>query len=92
MFAVLAVATAPLAAADAEDEFLDALASGGISIPRDRDEKVVAAGHGICREFETGGDYADAVDYVDGALVGNRSLANLFVSAATNAFCPKYSP
>jgi hypothetical protein len=89
--ALVALATAPQAAASPEDEFLAALADGGISVPSNATGNVIGGGHGVCRGWASGASYADGVADVTGALGGNQSLARVFVRAATSVFCPKYA-
>jgi hypothetical protein len=91
VLALVAIATAPHAAASPNDEFLDALADGGISVPSNMTENVIGGGRGICRGWARGASYADGVADVAGALGGNQSLARVFVRAATIKLCPKYA-
>jgi Protein of unknown function (DUF732) len=89
-FAVVAIVTAPPAAAGPEADFLAALAEGGLSVPASANFRVVSAGHSVCGGFSSGDSYKDALASVAGALGGNSSLAGTFVRAAASSFCPKY--
>jgi hypothetical protein len=91
VFALVAVATAPSSAASPDQEFLDALASSGMSVPAKANPQVVNQGHLVCRRFADGNSYSDAVASVAGGLGGNRGLAGAFVRAATTTLCPKYT-
>jgi hypothetical protein len=51
--------TAPHAAASPNDEFLDALADGGISVPSNATENVIGGGRGVGRGWASGASYAD---------------------------------
>src|SRR5258705_3098074 len=90
VFAVIAVATAPPAAAGPEADFLAALAAGGLSVPASATFRVVSGGHSVCAGFSSGDSYKDVIASVAGALGGNSSLAGTFVRAAASSFCPKY--
>ena len=91
VFALAVMATAPHAAASPEEEFLSALAKGGISVPAAKNQQVISGGHSVCSSWSSGASYADAVAGVAGGLGGNRHLAGVFVRAATDVFCPKYT-
>jgi Protein of unknown function (DUF732) len=91
VFAVIAIATAPPAAAGPEADFLGALADGGLSVPANANFRVISAGRSVCSGFSSGDSYKDAIAGVAGAFGGNNSLAGTFVSAAVSSFCPKYA-
>jgi hypothetical protein len=89
-FAVVAMATAPPAAAGPEADFLAALANGGLSVPASANFRVISAGHSVCAGFSSGDSYKDAIAAVAGAFGGNKSMAGTFVGAAVSSFCPEY--
>ena len=90
VFAVVAITTAPLAAASPEDDFLDALAVGGLTFPARAAQPIAAHGHLVCQGFATGDSYTDAVADAALGLGGNRGLGDKFVRAAISTLCPKY--
>jgi Protein of unknown function (DUF732) len=89
-FAIVAVATAPLATAGPDADFLSALARAGLTVPAASTMRTVSAGHAVCAGFASGDSYKDATADIAGALGGNRSLAGTFVSAAASSLCPNY--
>jgi hypothetical protein len=93
VFALLAIAIAPLAAADAEDDFVGALARSGLSFPPQAKSGVINAGHTVCQGFSNGASYKQVVEGVSQKGLGaNRSLAGTFVQAAARTLCPQYLP
>ena len=92
VFALLAIATAPLALASPDTEFLDALASNGLSVPPQARLGVISAGHSVCRDFANGDSFKDAVaDIAKRGLGGSQSLAATFVTTAANSLCPEFT-
>lgn len=91
LFALVATATAPHAFASPEDDFLKALAAGGISIPSKMTPQAIQGGHQVCQAWTSGASYPDTVGQVVRATGGTQALAGLFVRAATNSFCPNYA-
>jgi hypothetical protein len=90
-FALAAIATAPGATASPDNEFLDALANGGISYPAIVTPSLVNAGHTVCRRFAKGDSYPDISIYVANGLGNNKGLTGTFISAATSTLCPMYT-
>jgi hypothetical protein len=90
VFAFITVATAPFAAATPDQEFLDALADGGVTFPSKATQQGITHGHMVCQDFASGATFTDAVGGVAGGMGGNQRLAGQFVRAATNTLCPKY--
>jgi Protein of unknown function (DUF732) len=90
VFALLAIAAAPLAWASPDSEFLDALSNGGLSFPPQATPHVINGGHAVCQDFAHGASYADVVTGIAGPLGGNQRLAGTFVRAAASSLCPKY--
>jgi hypothetical protein len=95
VFALLAIATAPLASASPETEFLDALASNGLAVPPQARPGVISAGHsvcGVCGDFAKGDSFKEAVaDIAKRGLGGSQSLAATFVTTATSSLCPEFA-
>jgi hypothetical protein len=91
VFALLALATPPLASASPDSEFLDALASNGLSVPPQARSGVVSAGHSVCRDFANGDSFKEAVADIAGrGLGGSQTLAATFVTTATSSLCPEF--
>jgi hypothetical protein len=91
VFALLVIATAPLATASPDTEFVDALASKGLSIPPQAKRAVITAGHSVCRDFANGTSFEDAVAKIAGRGVNaDQSLAATFVKTATTMLCPEF--
>ncbi len=88
--AMLALAAAPLAGADADDDFLDALADGGLSFPPAAVDGVIGGGHSVCQGWAAGDSYSDRVTDVAANIGGSQGLARVFVDAATSTLCPEY--
>jgi hypothetical protein len=89
----LAIAIAPPAAADADDDFVGALAKSGLSFPPQAKSGVINAGHTVCQGFSNGSSYKQVVEGVSQKGLGaNRSLAGTFVQAAALTLCPQYLP
>jgi len=91
MFALVALATAPLATASPDDQFLKALAGNGISFPAQMNSQVISGGHQVCKGWASGASSADEISMVAKASGLGNSQASVVVRAATNAFCPNYS-
>ena len=92
VFALLAIATAPYATASPDTDFLDALASNGLSVPPQARLGVISAGHSVCRDFANGDSFKEAVsDIAKRGLGGSQSLASTFVTTATSELCPEFS-
>jgi hypothetical protein len=91
VFAVVALATAPLAAASPEDDFLNTLTDSGISFPARMNPMVISGGHQVCKGWDSGASSTDVINAVTKASGLGNSQASVVVRAATNAFCPKYA-
>jgi len=91
VFALAALATAPLATASPEDQFLKALADNGISFPASMNSEVISGGHQVCQGWASGASSADEISTVSEASGLDNSKASVVVRAATNAFCPNYT-
>jgi Protein of unknown function (DUF732) len=91
VFALLAIATAPLAAASPDDEFLSALTRNGISFPPQAGISLISAGHSVCHKLGKGDSHQDVTAYIAKAFGGNMGLTGSFISAATSTLCPQYS-
>jgi hypothetical protein len=91
VFALLAIAMPPVAAASPDTEFLDALASNGLSVPPQARSGVINAGHSVCRDFADGDSFKEAVAAIAKmGLGGSQSLAATFVTTATTSLCPEF--
>ena len=90
-FAAIALASAPLGAADSDEEFLAALAEGGMTIPATAQDSVVGGGRQVCNGWDAGDSYADGITEFAGELGGNRGLAEVFIRAATSTLCPEHT-
>jgi Protein of unknown function (DUF732) len=91
VFAVVALATAPQAAASPEDEFLKALADSGISFPAKMNSSVISGGRQVCKGWDSGASSWDVINAVTVASGLGNSQARAVVRAATKAFCPNYA-
>jgi hypothetical protein len=90
VFAIVALATAPLATASPDDDFLKALADGGISVPASMSSEVIGGARQLCKGWSSGASSSDQVSMVAKATGLGNSQASMVVRAATNAYCPKY--
>lgn len=84
---VIALATAPIAAAGPEEDFLIAVAAAGIA-SGDADQ-LIALGKSVCTDQAAGTAFNQAVQNVAAARGWSAGQAGAFVSAATAAFCPQ---
>jgi hypothetical protein len=91
LFALVAMATAPQAAATPEEDFLSALTRSGFSYSAAVAPQVVQTGHSVCSGWASGNTYADAVATIAKTTGGSQGIAGVFVRAATTSFCPKYA-
>jgi hypothetical protein len=91
VFALLAIATAPLATASPDDDFLAALTRSGISFPAQAHGSLLNAGHSVCTQLGKGVSMKDVTADVDKGFGGNKGLSASFVSAATSTLCPEYA-
>jgi hypothetical protein len=88
VFALVGLATAPLATtASPDDQFLKALAGNGISFPAQMNSQVISGGHQVCTGWASGASCADEISTVANASGLGNSQASAVVRAATNAFC-----
>jgi hypothetical protein len=90
VFAVVALATAPLATASPDDVFLKALADGGISFPASMNSTIISGGRQLCKGWASGASFSDVVGMVTRSTGLGKSQAGVVVRAATNAYCPNY--
>ena len=94
IFGVLAMAIASpsVARADADDQFVNALAAQGITGPRGA---IIAAGHTVCDEVAPvatgrGKSKGAQLDDVMNALNVGPYEAWFVISTAKNIYCPQY--
>jgi hypothetical protein len=90
--AVAAVATAPLAVASPDDDFLKALADSGIPVPASIQPQVINGGHQVCKFWSQSQKpkSEDVIGAVAKAANLNNDQATVLVRAATTVYCPKY--
>jgi hypothetical protein len=91
VFALVAIATAPLAAATPEDDFLQALARAGFTFPAAATPQVIHGGYAVCHDFASGDSYKGAVSSITSSTGGSQNIASAFVRAATSALCPNFT-
>ncbi|MFG1931398.1 DUF732 domain-containing protein [Mycobacterium sp. NPDC048908] len=91
VFALLATATSPLAAASPDDDFLAALTRNGLSFPAQAGPSLLTAGHSVCSKLGKGDTYKEVTVYIEKAFGGNKGLSGGFVSAATSTLCPEFA-
>jgi hypothetical protein len=87
---VVALTFAPSAAAVPEDDFLDAIASNGITWEPAGTPAVIDTGQAVCTDSGNGIDFSQEVAELVSATGWSLEQAGAFVGAATGAFCPRY--
>jgi hypothetical protein len=85
-----ALALAPSAAAVPEDDFLDAIASNGITWEPADTPAVLDTGQAVCTDWTNGVSFSQEVAELVSATGWTLEQAGAFVGAATGAFCPRY--
>jgi hypothetical protein len=91
VFALLAIATPPLAAASPDDDFLSALTRNGISYPPQAGLSLLSAGHSVCQKLSKGADSREVTADITKGFGGNQGLSGSFMDAASSTLCPQYS-
>ena len=86
--AAAAFASAPLAAASPESNFLDALETQGVTWEGATPANMVAAGQGVCQDWGNGATFAQEVASLEPHL--DTEDAAFLIGAATAAFCPQH--
>jgi hypothetical protein len=86
----LALTLAPAAAAVPEDDFLDAIASNGITWEPVDTPAVIETGQAVCTDWGNGVGFSQEVAELVSATGWTLEQAGAFVGAATGAFCPRY--
>ncbi|HEX2290427.1 MAG TPA: DUF732 domain-containing protein, partial [Pseudonocardiaceae bacterium] len=86
--AAAAFASAPLAAADPESDFLNALESQGVTWDGATPANMVAAGQGVCQDWDSGATFAQEVASLEAHM--SMEDAAFLIGAATAAFCPQH--
>lgn len=81
-------APTPASNAGPEDRFINALNGQGITWPGATRANMLAAGRGVCTDWDAGATFNQEVDSLTPAL-GAENAAFL-IGAATAAFCPHY--
>lgn len=84
-----ALACAPIAAATAEDQFLDELNTLNITLPGKTPSDVIAAGYTTCADLRSGTSVLDEMSAVEHTY--HFTQGTLFVSAATTNICPEFA-
>ncbi|MCH9735080.1 MAG: DUF732 domain-containing protein [Actinomycetia bacterium] len=88
--AAAALATAPAAFADPEDDFLILISKGGITWPPEKTALVIETGKAVCGDFAKGASFDQEVADLRSATSWSEDRAGYFIDAATQAFCPEY--
>jgi hypothetical protein len=86
-----ALATAPTAAAKPEDVFVQLLSEAGLTWPSGDTPAIIAAGKGVCEDFDAGNSWSQEVQGIDDASGFDHYDADYFAVAAVNAFCPEHA-
>jgi|GEM_PF-1683499 hypothetical protein len=89
-FAAVAVATAPAAFADPEDDFLALIARGGITWPSEKTAQVIETGKAVCGDFARGASFEQEVTDLTSVTSWSDDRAAYFIGAVTATFCPEY--
>jgi len=87
----IALATSPLAVAKPEDQFIQLLQDAGLTWPPGDTEAIIAAGKGVCLDFDAGNSWSDEVGSIAANTAWNTYDADYFAVAAVNAFCPEHA-
>lgn len=86
----VALTTAPVAAAGPEEDFLRIISDAGIVWEPSDTAAVLDTGHAVCTDWSTGATFADEVADLLRVTAWTDRQAQVFVEAATNAFCPQF--
>jgi hypothetical protein len=89
-FAAVALATAPVAAAGPEEDFLSLLSDGGLTWPSGTTQSIIDGGYGVCTDWANGAEFVDEVVDIIDATGWSEYDAGFFVGAATGTFCPEF--
>jgi hypothetical protein len=88
--ALIAIAAAPIAHADAADDaYLQTLQQRGLSWPDGQGQTMINVGHAVCTDFDGGDTMAQTVDDVKKALGVSNNGAGSIVGAAVANYCPQ---
>jgi hypothetical protein len=88
--AAITMATAPLATAGPEEDFLKYIADHGITWPSGNTQAIINAGHGVCQDWQSGASFSKEVSDIESATGWSDKQAGVFIGAATGSFCPQY--
>lgn len=88
--AVAALATAPIASAGPEENFLKYISDNGISWPSGKTQAVIDTGKAVCEDWKNGATFDQEVADLQEATHWTDNQAGVFIGAATGAFCPQY--
>ncbi|WP_193046358.1 DUF732 domain-containing protein [Mycolicibacterium baixiangningiae] len=86
----LAMATAPVAAAGPEEDFLTIIANEGIAWEPADAPAVLDTGRAVCTDWTNGATFADEVADLLSVTDWTDYQARVFIGAATSAFCPQF--
>ncbi|BBY19500.1 DUF732 domain-containing protein [Mycolicibacterium litorale] len=86
----LALATAPVAAAGPEEDFLTIIRNEGIVWEAVDTPAVLDTGHAVCTDWSNGATFADEVGDLLSVTDWTDYQAGVFIGAATGAFCPQF--
>ncbi len=87
--AAVALASAPIATASPESQFLDELTIDGALLPDKTPDEVIAAGYQTCEHLRSNPDVIDEMSAVEQTYQFDQGT--LFVSAATTNLCPDFA-
>ena len=86
-----AIAMAPIASADAQDDaFLQALDQNGVSFPNLSATGVANMGHGVCKDWTDGATFSQIISDVQSTTQLGGHGTGVFIGAATGAYCSQY--
>lgn len=86
----VALATAPVAAAGPEEDFLTIIGNEGIVWEPADTSAVLDTGHAVCTDWSNGATFADEVADLISVTDWTDYQAGVFIGAATGAFCPQF--
>jgi hypothetical protein len=86
----VAWATAPVAAAGPEEDFLTIIRNEGIVWEAADTPAVLDTGHAVCSDWSNGATFADEVADLLSVTDWTDYQAGVFIGAATGAFCPQF--
>jgi Protein of unknown function (DUF732) len=88
--AAVALASAPVASAGPDEDFLQYIAANGITWPAGKDQQVVDTGHAVCADWKNGATFQQEYQDLKDVTGWDDNKIGTFIGAATGAFCPQY--